>query len=695
MKILACSCSMFLDPFNPLRRIVVSIFLLFFFAFLIIPSHVVAESKGISAVSHGGQSIYLYKDCHALVVGVGNYDKWPSLPNAVKDAGDVSWLLKRLGFKVTLVTDPTSRELKKALNDFVQKAGREPDRGIVFYYAGNGETQTLADGTKLGWIIPRDCPLLRDDPKGFARQAISTKDIETYSEQIQSKHVLMFFDSSFSGEVFSLQQAVLKVISKKSALPVRQYIIAGSEDEPVPDRSLFKRYLLKGLRGDADFIHDGYVTGSELGVYLAGRVIKKTRGRQHPQYGKINNPTLARGDFVFKLTGAKLEIARLFVETNPEGARVRILNVGPRFYQGMELNSGKYHVEVSAAGHETKKKWINLEAGEDRTIDIRLSKIHVLTPPVEIPSPEPPPLPPVTAVPGEIRPVEEKPEPPPPPKPEIVSVANSLGMEFFPIRPGSFVMGSPDEENAGLDDEKQHQVTLTKKFYMQTTEVTVGHFRQFVEATGYKTKAETTGGCYVSTKGGRWKKKRGSNWENPGFGEAAESHQTDDHPVTCVTWNDAQAFVEWLSNKEGKTYGLPTEAEWEYASRAGTNTPFSSGRCLSTDQANYGGVGPHFSDCEDVYRVNRKGPIKVASLAPNPWRLFDMHGNVSEWCQDWYGSYSEGPVTDPKGPSSGTDRVMRGGYWFTDAHGSRSAKRWRFLPNIPSNAIGFRLVMRP
>ena len=652
MKILVCSCLMVLSPFNPLRRIAVCIFLLFFFAFLIIPSPVVAETKGISAVSLGGQTIYLYEDYYAFVVGVGNYNQWPSLPNAVKDAREVSWLLRRLGFKVTLVTDPTSRELKEALNGFVKKVGQEPHRGIVFYYAGNGETQTLADGTKLGWIIPRDCPLLRDDPKGFARQAISTKAIETYSGQIQSKHVLMFFDSSFSGEVFSLQQAVLKVISEKSALPVRQYIIAGSEDEPVPDRSMFKRFLVEGLQGGADVIHDGYITGSELGVYLADRVVKKTRGRQHPQYGKINNPDLARGDFVFKLTGAKLEIGRLSVVTDPEGARVRILNIRPPFYQGMELNSGKYHVEVSAAGYGTKSQWITLEPGEDKTIDIRLSKIRDV-------------------------------------------LANSLGMKFFRIRPGSFVMGSPDEENAGFDGEKEHRVTLTKSFYMQTTEVTVGDFRQFVKAAGYRTEAETTGGCWVSTKGGRWKKKKGSNWENPGFGEAAESPTTDDYPVTCVTWSDAQAFIQWLSRKEGKSYGLPTEAEWEYTCRAGTNTPFAFGPCLSTDQANYGGLGSHFPDCQGVYRINRKRPIKVGSLAPNPWRLFDMHGNVSEWCQDWYGPYPEGDVTDPEGPSSGTERVMRGGHCFADAHGCRSAKRWRLPPDMPSNAVGFRLVIRP
>jgi len=663
MKIPFCTCLLFLHRLNPLRWITILTLLFFFFAFMTVPPRAITDITDISAVSLEGQSIYLYKDYHALVVGVGNYDQWPSLPNAVKDARDISWRLKKLGFQVTLLTDPTSRELKKGLEDFIRKFGQERDRGIVFYYTGNGETQTLADRTKLGWIIPQDCPLLHNDPEGFARKAISTKALETYSGQIQSKHVLMLFDSSFSGEIFSLQPAVLKVISEKNTLPVRQYIIAGSEDEPIPARSSFKRFLFRGLQGEADFIHDGYITGSELGVYLAGRVAKKTRGRQHPQYGKIKNPDLARGDFVFMLKEAPIEIARLFVETDPEGARVRIMNIPPRFYQGMELEPGKYHVEVSVAGYDTKRQWITLGAGEDKTIPILLSKIR-------------------------------KP-PPPKPKREIVPVVNSLGMEFFRISPGSFVMGSPDEENAGLADEKEHHVTLTKEFYMQSTEVTVGQFTQFVKATGYQTEAETTGGCWVSAKDGIPKKKKGSTWENPGFREAAESPTTDDYPVVCVTWNDAQAFIQWLSRKEGKSYGLPTEAEWEYACRAKTATPFAFGPCLSTDQANYSGLGSHFPDCQGVDRVNRKRPIRVGSLVPNPWSLFDMHGNVSEWCQDWYGPYPEGDVTDPQGPSTGTERVMRGGHYFTDAHGCRSAKRWRLLPYMPSITVGFRLVMKP
>jgi len=613
---------------------------------------IASTTRCVDADSQERDNPFLSKDYHALVVGVSNYKIWPRMPNAVEDAQEVALFLKRMGFKVTLVTDPTSKELKKALNLFALKTGRESDRALVFYYSGHGETQTLTDGTKLGWIIPRECPLLREDPQEFVNQAVSTKDMETYSLQIRSKHVLMLFDSSFSGALFALESPVLEVISEKSVSPVRQYIIAGKADEPIPDQSMFKLFLLKGLKGEADLICDGFITGSELGVYLTHRVVKQTRERQRPQYGKINNAALTRGNFIFQPIETKPGTARLFVETDPKGARLRILNIQPRFYQGIELDAGKYHVEASSAGYQTRRTWGTLEAGEDKTFNVRLRKLgNVFT--------------------------------------------NTLGMKFVFIRPGTFLMGSSEYEPGRLYDEEKHRVTIGKGYYQQTTEVTVGQFREFVRARGYKTEGETTGGCWVSTKGGAWKKNKESTWSKPGSWKTAEHHQTDRHPVTCVSWNDAQAFIRWLSRKEGISYGLPTEAEWEYAGREGTNTPFAFGRCLSTDQGNYGGIGLLFADCRDVYRINRKRPIRVASLAPSPWGLFDMHGNVSEWCQDWYGGYPSRLVTDPKGPPSGTDRVMRGGHWAAKAHGCRSAARGRFRPDSASDALGFRLVMRP
>jgi hypothetical protein len=134
---------------------------------------------------------------------------------------------------------------------------------------------------------------------GFSECAISMRDIESISMKIKSRHVIMLFDSCFSGSLFNIVRAVPDDITEKAALPVRQYITAGREDEQVPDRSTFKRVFLIGLEGEADLTKDGYITGSELGMYLADKVVNYTRRAQHPQYGKINNPSLDRGDFVF------------------------------------------------------------------------------------------------------------------------------------------------------------------------------------------------------------------------------------------------------------------------------------------------------------------------------------------------------------------------------------------------------------
>ena len=326
-----------------------------------VPSHKLAglPFRGIKVVARtedgGTRLLPLYSGSHALVVGVSNYEKWPKLPNAVKDAKDVAERLKKLGFHVTLVLNPTSSELTKALNDLTYRHGRDKNQALLFFYAGHGETEVLADGTKLGYIIPRDCPLLRDDPHGFVNRAISMKDIEAYSLRIRSKHVLMLFDSCFSGALFALIRAVPHDITEKSTMPVRQYITAGREDEEVPDRSMFKRCLLIGLEGDADLTGDGYITGSELGMYLADKVVNYTHRGQHPQYGKINNPDLDRGDFIFVPLKQRLKEAEQ--EKKRQQQELALAEQVKRIQEQMkELLERKRETEKKTKGSLTEKK---------------------------------------------------------------------------------------------------------------------------------------------------------------------------------------------------------------------------------------------------------------------------------------------------------------------------------------------------
>jgi tetratricopeptide (TPR) repeat protein len=279
---------------------------LFLIVFPIIIPNLYATTRGISVVSKEGRSLQLYEDYYALVIGVGDYTQgWPDLPGAVKDAREVASTLEKLGFKVKLTLNPTSGQLMSTLNDMAFGMGRIRNRALLLYYAGHGETLELADGTKLGYIIPTDCPLKNLDPRGFDRKAVSMRDIEDVALKVKSKHLLVMFDSCFSGSLFNLVRAAPVDITEKSVRPVRQFITAGAAGEQVPDKSVFKIVFLDGIMGDADLNRDGYVTGSELGMHLQAEVVNYTRGGQHPQYGKINNPRLDKGDFIFVPRTAK------------------------------------------------------------------------------------------------------------------------------------------------------------------------------------------------------------------------------------------------------------------------------------------------------------------------------------------------------------------------------------------------------
>lgn len=373
---------------SPLYRSL-SLALLIMTAFsLILASAVFATSRGITVktkTSTGAvKEIPLYSGYTALVIGVSDYDSWPDLPNAIKDAKDVARSLKNMGFRVITALNPSSKELVKALNDMTYKYGRDSNQALLLYYAGHGETEALADGTKLGYIIPRDCPLLRDNPQGFISKAISMKEIETYSLRIQSKHVLMLFDSCFSGSLFSLVRAVPEAITEKSTLPVRQYITAGTEEETVPDRSMFKRCLVLGLEGDADLTRDGYITGTELGLYLSDKVVQSTRRAQHPQYGKIRTPELSRGDFIFQIasSGATIDApskagdtASLSVEGNVSGASVFVdgRKVGTTPLSDISITAGEHRILVEKPGYDAYRKIIHIKKGRSLSLYVDLS----------------------------------------------------------------------------------------------------------------------------------------------------------------------------------------------------------------------------------------------------------------------------------------------------------------------------------
>jgi formylglycine-generating enzyme required for sulfatase activity len=285
--------------------------------------------------------------------------------------------------------------------------------------------------------------------------------------------------------------------------------------------------------------------------------------------------------------------------------------------------------------------------------------------------------------------------------------------DFVYVAPGTFMMGSPTTE-VGHDewcDETQHQVTLTHGIYVQTTEVTNQQYMEMAQWAYDHGYAMATSGIIRDNLDGSTQilKILGAGSYEMTFSGGVFSCINPTHPVKYVTWYGSVAYCDWLSLQQGLPrayshstwecnsgnpyaaagYRLPTEAEWEYACRAGTQTPFNTGSCLDAGaEANYNGGFPYIG-CPTGLFVGWTVP--VGNCPANTFGLYDMHGNVLEWCNDWYDTYG-GTVTDPVGPGAGPNRVFRGGYWSNLARNCRSAVRYGYDPFDAGSAVGFRPV---
>ena len=265
---------------------------------------------------------------------------------------------------------------------------------------------------------------------------------------------------------------------------------------------------------------------------------------------------------------------------------------------------------------------------------------------------------------------------------------------FVYIKGGTFMMGSPSNEAKRADDEKQHRVTVND-FYMSKYQVTQKDYEEVMGTNPSKFK-----GGNLPVERVIWydaieycNKKSIKDGLTPAY--TIDKSRKDPNNIED-RWDNVKWLVTW--NRDANGYRLPTEAEWEYACRAGTTTPFSTGNNITTDQANYNGFYPYNNNVRGEYRQRS---IPVGNFAPNPWGLYDMHGNVGEWCWDWYGEYSMAEQRDPVGAISGKWRVLRGGSWQNNGQDLRSAKRTSNISSIYGcnndgcygfRGTGFRLV---
>ena len=627
-----------------------------------------------------GEKLALYNDSYALVIGNGAYpvkNGWNPLPGAVNDVKEVAEVFKRHGFNVTLKIDVTKAEFNKAFSKFIYKSGKDRNNRLLFYYAGHGYTTKSATGEDLGYLVMLDTP----HPENAAEFDLYSVDMVKFvsdSKKIHAKHVLFMFDSCFSGTVLNLRNRVTPShITDRIKNPVRQFITAGRADEPVPDKSEFKKAFLNLLEGRVEEpTPDGYLTGVELGDYLYRTVPKFSQG-QHPQHGKIHDQQLNTGDFVFVLPqndrdvnendGVELDtMATLNITSNPSGAAVYIDGtfIGITPVPGYQIDTGvrlekQVNVGLELSGYKSRVKKIILKGSQLFPWNVDLEKMERESEP-----PKPTPSIPQTIVKDDIV-LNEEARSPSSNIPQTVLGKDGAPMVLIPA--GEFQMG----HNGNTTTSPVHTV-YADAFYMDVHEVTVGQYNQFVRATGHPSPPL------------------------PDWASASPLNSRDRHPIVNVTWHDAMAYAKWAGKR------LPTEAEWEKASRGGLegqrypwgNAPPDGTQCNFADQ-NLSKVW----DSERTVQI-AKHPIKkagddwsdkyiddgyahtapVGSYPPNGYGLYDMAGNVWEWCFDAHDEnfYANSPRRNPIASIIIRDaennrvtvndlRVARGGSWFDRA----------------------------
>lgn len=650
-----------------------------------------------------------------FVIGIDTYIKWPPLKTAANDAKAVKEvLLSRYHFEkkylIELYDEQATRKNIIGKLRYLANNIREED-SLVIYYAGHGQLDSI---TKRGSWIPVESGT--QDASAW----ISNNDIKDYLriDAIRAKHILLISDSCFAGDFFrgnrGIAAKITETIIKKSyQLSSRQAITSGGL-EPVSDagfgnNSIFAYFLIKTLKENqkpfllpSDMFADikagvaenadqfpvlgslkgtGGQQGGEIVFFLrqnsrlndlSSKALQKTKELERLQQMEIESMEVKKKEEA-EISRREREVAALDAKIvkmkkrlGPAGgnaddsldrmlAMVRQKDAQKRHLEELkqkrQAEEAKRLTEIEQLKAKRRKKIL-------ATLEKNISKYNMI---VSLPFGR-------SMKEGAWKGLLAK-----YPsagnlqvgdtdglkfKVAYEGIENSIGMKFVRIPPGTFMIGSPPKEPGHTFNEKQHQVTLTKEFYMQTTELTQG----------------------------QWKELMGNNPSR--FKKCG-----DDCPVENVSWNDVQNFIHRLNQREGSgIYRLPTEAEWEYAARAGTKTVFAVGRCLSTDQANYDGNYP-FPECSKGAFI--KKPVSVGNYSPNNWGLYDMHGNVWEWCQDWYKSYPSDSVTNPTGPPKGSSRLHRGGSWFSGAGPCRSANRNFSSPGARKFDLGFRLVMNP
>jgi formylglycine-generating enzyme required for sulfatase activity len=594
------------------------------------------DEKGVIV----SETLDLYGQSHALVIGIDRYSAgWPQLSNAVQDAEAVASELRGRGFSVQLERNLEADELDRVLEDFFIDRGADPEARLLVWFAGHGHT--LKD---QGYLVPADTPRPGADIRGFRKKAVPLRRFGELVREAESKHVLAVFDSCFSGTIFGGSRAgPPPAISRATAYPVRQFLSSGDAEQEVSDDGRFRALFLGALRGErgADANRDGYLTASELSLFLETAVTNYTSSAQTPRYGKLRDPDYDRGDFVFLVPGSQPpeEVVRLpevsaFDLADLERSAVSEEDVRQAWTlrrQGMKQDFQRTRVfERRDLSQELKRTaWERFLAAypeddpysrEDEQLQTEAQqRMNALKPP------------------------------------HAKLVLKKGGIhDMVYVQEGEYLSGCNIRIDEDCDDDElPGDLRYVDAYYIDRTEVTVAAYAKCVHA-GRCSEPETRVRC---------------TWGETGKQE---------HPITCVTWAQSSSYCAWAGKR------LPTEWEWEKAARGSAdgrkypwgNRGYDSMRRLANiadreakKEWNWSWVVASYDD-----GFSATAPVGSYPEGMSPAGALDMMGNVSEWTST---------------PRDGS-RVLRGGSWGSLPHSARVSERTWTDPTDGLESYGFR-----
>ncbi len=668
------------------------------------------ENKGLITRPNKTASSNPARNNHLLIVGIDQYadPAIRKLNNACKDARDLVAILQAdYGFRTDHIHQLYDQEATRAnildkldeiAEQFHPKAENQVADNLLVYFSGHGHYNPR---TKLGYFIPHDGKL-----GNLASTCLQHGNFRDHLSAIQVHHLTLFLDTCFSGSV-CVKRGKGDYKNSNEARPSRRVLTSGLLEEVADgyrqDNSPFAKALLTFLQNPdketfsfaelAQFVEERVAENAQQTAYSAvlhgteqhfsGQFFFQKIEKEKPDekaFREAGEDIDALEEFLFDFSDSSLaeqaahKLEQLREEQEWQNCRLRDL---PELYIKFITKHPKNPHVVEA--RERLQLLRDLKKEQKATA----SAIEVIPPPnIIIPS-----------------------------TPDYAAIDQAMNMVRIPG--GVFMMGDTFGDNQYEDEKPVHEVEIAP-FMLAKYAVTWADFAQFIEKTKYATDAEQKGGSYLwDAKQGKWELTPGVTWRCGVDGRTRPASEGN-HPVLHVSWNDALAYCNWLSASQGLQavyqtqnpaqcnwqalgFRLPSEAEWEYAASMGNGkkTRFGHGQDIANSQnLNFRAIKETKKDYSLVGEY-RQNTVPVGSLdSPNGFGLHEMSSNVNEWCWDWFDEkyYEKSPRNDPRGPETGSGRVLRGGSWFNDPQDCRVADRDNGSPDDRSSNVGFRLA---